>query len=119
MLFPPVLALFQYARTPLPGPLLKQIWGDGDSGRMLTVWLNILRFLGDLPSRGEDPLSNLQKVRIACCVVVVVVVVMMREEDLRLLLTALILVSFASRCISSATSHWPGPTRATRFTAKF
>lgn len=55
-----------YFRGPLQGPLLRQIWGDGDSTRMLSVWVNILRFLGDLPLRTDQRLSNQQIVHLIC-----------------------------------------------------
>lgn len=55
-----------YQRRSLLGPLLKQVWGDGDSTRMLSVWVTILRFLGDLPSRTDEPLTNLQKLHLIC-----------------------------------------------------
>eukprot|EP00050_Salpingoeca_kvevrii_P013695 m.30534 g.30534 ORF g.30534 m.30534 type:complete len:630 (-) comp5233_c0_seq1:1200-3089(-) len=53
----------KYLRAPLPGPLIKQIWGDGDSEKVLSVWVTILRFLGDIPE-GAQALSNLQKVQL-------------------------------------------------------
>ena len=63
-----------YARTALQGPLLKQVWGDGDSQQMLSVWVNILQFLGDISLKpkqqggtgapeSDDNVSNLEAVR--------------------------------------------------------
>eukprot|EP00052_Salpingoeca_macrocollata_P001633 m.26649 g.26649 ORF g.26649 m.26649 type:complete len:615 (+) comp11548_c0_seq1:81-1925(+) len=54
----------KYSRSALLGPLLKQIWGDGDSERVTTCWLSILRFLGDLPCKSG--VSNLQLVQHVC-----------------------------------------------------
>eukprot|EP00051_Salpingoeca_urceolata_P033124 m.19057 g.19057 ORF g.19057 m.19057 type:complete len:786 (-) comp5871_c0_seq1:254-2611(-) len=54
----------QYLRGMLPGPLLKQVWGDGDSDRVLLSWVTLLRFLGDAPPKKTNPLSNLQLIQL-------------------------------------------------------
>ncbi len=54
----------RYLRGALPGPLLKQIWGDGDSERVLTVWATLLRFIGDLPPNPKKVLTTLQSAQL-------------------------------------------------------
>lgn len=53
-----------YLRGPITAPLLKQVYGDGDSGRCVAVWVTILQFSGDLPNTRK--LTNLQLVRLIC-----------------------------------------------------
>eukprot|EP00730_Choanoeca_flexa_P017252 TRINITY_DN8284_c0_g1_i2.p1 TRINITY_DN8284_c0_g1~~TRINITY_DN8284_c0_g1_i2.p1 ORF type:complete len:618 (+),score=185.52 TRINITY_DN8284_c0_g1_i2:235-2088(+) len=54
----------RYHRGAIPGPLLRQVYGDGDSDRCLSVWVTILRFMGDLPPRKNNPLTNLESVQL-------------------------------------------------------
>eukprot|EP01147_Barroeca_monosierra_P008456 gene8456-941_t len=57
----------KHKRGAISGPLLKQIWGDQDAERVLTVWYTILRFMGDLPPKqNEETMDNLQRVQLIC-----------------------------------------------------
>ena len=57
----------QHKRGAIKGPLLKQIWGDQDTERVLTVWYTIQRFMGDLPPKdNEETSDNLQRVQVRC-----------------------------------------------------
>eukprot|EP00055_Hartaetosiga_balthica_P003111 m.6494 g.6494 ORF g.6494 m.6494 type:complete len:626 (+) comp2610_c0_seq1:50-1927(+) len=62
------VSAYKYTKHPIQGPLLKQIWGDEDTERMLAVWYAIVRFMGDIPSdeNDDEPMDNLQKVQFIC-----------------------------------------------------
>ncbi|EGD76181.1 hypothetical protein PTSG_00887 [Salpingoeca rosetta] len=58
---------YKHKRGAITGPLLKQIWGDQDAERVLTVWFTIQRFMGDLPPKDDEETSdNLQRVQLIC-----------------------------------------------------
>ena len=44
---------YSHSKNQLTAPLLKQVWGDGDSHRVLVTWSALLFFLGDTKHKGE------------------------------------------------------------------
>eukprot|EP00049_Salpingoeca_infusionum_P023010 m.9938 g.9938 ORF g.9938 m.9938 type:complete len:618 (-) comp5507_c0_seq1:462-2315(-) len=57
---------FKFSSKLLQGPLVKQIWADQDSERMLAVWLSIQRFMGDIPPNTAPKQTNLELVQFIC-----------------------------------------------------
>jgi hypothetical protein len=54
----------QHQRTRLTQPLMKQVWGDGDSQRVLLTWTALLFFLGDAQLAAGQQLTNLETLQL-------------------------------------------------------